>query len=73
MIVIMFFSVVILFHCGFPELEIFERGTFYLAPRFWEGSPQRGGASIRGPFGHFAMTFLGLFKTMTMTFFRTMT
>ena len=30
-------------------------------------------ASIAGPFGHFALTFLGLFKTMTMTFFRTMT
>ena len=43
-------------------------GNLYLAPRFWEGSPRRGGASIAGPFEHFALTFLGLFKTMTMTF-----
>ena len=41
MIVIMLFSVVILFQCGFPELEIFERVTF-IFPRGFGRVPHDG-------------------------------
>ena len=65
-IVIMLFSVVVLFLLSW--IGNIREGNLYLSPRFWEGSPRRGGASIAGPFGNFAPIFLGLFKTMTMTF-----